>query len=69
MGLRQRRASNMPNTNNALYEFMRQAKRAERLGLGRWIDTYMPRGETTIDEMLRAAYRFEIALDRQEVKS
>ena len=68
MGLRQRRASNMPGFRNANYQLERQAKRAELMGLGSWIDTYMPRGEVSIDEMYRAAYRFEAALDRQEVK-
>ena len=34
MGLRQRRASNMPGFRNANYQFERQAKRAEQMGLG-----------------------------------
>jgi len=59
----------MPGFRNAAYEFQRQAKRAELLGLGRWIDTYMPRGDVSIHEMYSAASRLEAALDRQEVKS
>ena len=66
MGLRQHRAENMPSYRRANYEFMRQAKRAELLGLGAWIDTYMPRGEVSRTDLYRAAYRFEDALDHVE---
>jgi hypothetical protein len=65
---RRRRPANMPNHSNAYYEFMRQAKRADQLGLGRWIDAYMPRGDVSIHEMYSAAERLRVALDRQEVK-
>jgi len=58
----------MPNYSNAHYQFMRQAKRAESMGLGKWIDTYMPRGETTTEQWYCAADRLGFALDRQEVK-
>jgi len=60
---RQRRPSNMPSYHNAHYQFMRQAKRAELMGLGEWIDDYMPRGYTTIEQWYCAAGRFRAALD------
>ena len=68
MSLMKMHPHGMPNISKARWEFNRLAQRAERMGLGKWIDAYQPRGDVSIMEMYRAVDRFRAALDRQEVK-
>ena len=66
------RHSRVPNAASAFDDFLRQAKRAEYLGLDmeEWLEKYMPPSGSSADVIYQVGFRAKAMLDAhvQEVK-